>query len=418
MSKLELSIAWRYLRSRRGSKLLALTSMIAILGVTVAVSALIVIIGVMNGLQTDLREKILIGSPDIRVMTYGEDLVMTGWRDVEKKVARQKGVVAVAPFVHTQALIQSSRHKYREAALIEGILPEGPGVPDVTSIRKRATGGDFTFQTTDGKHRGAVLGSKLADRLNATPGIDSITIVTANPNKINPVTGYPTPITMVLEVTGVFETGMFEYDDKYVFVALDVAQEIAQLDTAVSGLEVKTPTRWDAPAIGLALADSLGMPFRIMDWQQQNNSLFNALKLEKLGMTVILMLIVLVAAFNIISTLVMVVTDKTREIGILRAMGMPAKSIRRVFFAQGLVIGLVGTLSGLIIGLIASYLIDEKKLIALNPSIYFIDHLPASTQLTDVVFIVLASLGVAALATIYPARQAAKLYPVEAIRHE
>lgn len=418
MTRLELGIAWRYLHSRRGSKLLSLISMIAILGVTVAVSALIVIIGVMNGLQNDLREKILIGSPDIRVLTYGEDMVMTEWPDVEKKVARQKGVVAVAPFVHTQALVQSSRHKYREAAFIEGLLPDGPNTPQVTSIRQRATAGDFKFETLDGRHRGAVIGAKLAERLNATPGIDSITVLTANPNKINAVTGMPTPVAETFEVTGIFETGMYEYDNSYVIVSLDVAQELAQLGNAVTGLEVKTPTRDDAPDIGLRLADSLGMPFRVMDWQQQNSTLFTALKLEKLGMALILMLIVLVAAFNIVSTLIMVVTDKTREIGILRAMGMPAKSIRRVFFAQGIVIGVVGTVAGLVIGLGASFVINQRRLIALDPSVYFIDHLPVSTQPVDVSLIVLASLAIAALATIYPSLQASRLYPVEAIRHE
>jgi lipoprotein-releasing system permease protein len=219
-------------------------------------------------------------------------------------------------------------------------------------------------------------------------------------------------------VTGVFETGMYEYDNNYVITSLEAAQELAQLGSAVTGLEVKTPSRELAPEIGLRLADSLGLPFRVQDWHQQNNQLFNALKLEKLGMTVILLLIVLVAAFNIISTLIMVVTDKTREIGILRAMGMPARSIRRVFFAQGLVIGIVGTGAGLLIGVPVSVLIGVKKLIPLDPSIYFIDHLPVSTDAGDVSFIVLASLAVAAVATIYPALQAAKLYPVEAIRHE
>jgi lipoprotein-releasing system permease protein len=418
MNRLELSIAWRYLRSRRGSKLLSLISMIAILGVTVAVSALIVIIGVMNGLQNDLREKILIGSPDIRVLTYGEDMVMNDWPTVLKKVLRQPGVVAAGPFVHTQALIQSKRHKYMEGVLIEGLPPDGPKTAQVTTIRQRAKAGDFSFGTLDGRHRGAVLGTKLAERLNATPGIDSITLMTINPNKIDPITGMPQPKTASFEVTGIFDTGMYEYDNQYVFISLEAAQDLAQLDQGVTGLEVKTPTRWVAPEIGQRLQDSLGMPYRIQDWHQQNSSLFNALQLEKIGMSVILLLIVLVAAFNIISTLIMVVTDKTKEIGILRAMGMPAKSIRRVFFAQGLVIGIVGTFSGLLIGLIAALLIGQKKLIPLDPAVYFIDHLPVSIQPGDVTLIVLASLAVAAVATIYPALQAARLYPVEAIRHE
>jgi lipoprotein-releasing system permease protein len=418
LTRLELSIAWRYLRSRRGSKLLSLISLIAIGGVTIAVSALIVIMGVMDGLQNDLRDKILIGSPDIRVLTYGEDMVMTDWNTVLDKVKRQQGVVSAGPFVHTQALIQAGRHKYMEGVFVEGLPPDGPSVAQVTTIRQRATAGDFTFLTADGQHHGAVLGSKLAEKLNVTPGIDSITLMTVDPSKINPVTGLPVPRTGRFEVTGIFDTGMYEYDNSYVIIALDQAQDLAQLGQAVTGLEVKTPTRFDAPDVSQRLQDSLGMPFRLQDWHQQNNSLFNALKLEKLGMAVILLLIALVAAFNIISTLVMVVTDKTKEIGILRAMGMPAKSIRRVFFVQGLAIGVVGTGAGLIIGIAASLLIGEKKLIPLNPEVYFIDHLPVSTQPVAVVWIVLASLGVAALATIYPSLQAARLYPVEAIRHE
>jgi lipoprotein-releasing system permease protein len=418
MSRLELSIAWRYLRSRRGSKFMSLISLIAILGVTVAVSALIVINGVMDGLQKDLREKILIGSPDIRVMMYGEDMVMDDWKPVLEKIVRQKDVVTAGPFVFTQGVIQSNKHKYMEATYVLGLPADGPNTPQVTTIRSRAIAGDFTFRSSNGAHDGAVLGRKLAERLNATPGIDSITLLTINPNVVDPITGYPQPTTRRFEVTGIFDTGMYEYDNSYVIIDIGQAQQLAHLGTSVTGIEVKTPTRWDAPTVAQRLLDSLGSPMRVVDWHQQNSSLFNALKLEKLGMTVILLLIVLVAAFNIISTLIMVVTDKTKEIGILRAMGMPAKSIRRVFFAQGLVIGTVGTGAGLVIGLIAAFLMDTEKLIKLDPVVYYIDHLPVSTQPGAVLLIVVASLAVAALATIYPSIQAARLFPVEAIRHE
>jgi lipoprotein-releasing system permease protein len=395
-----------------------LISVIAIGGVIVGVSALIVIIGVMNGLQDDLREKILIGSPDIRVLTYGEDMSMSGWPKARDRVRRMKpAVAAVSPFVHGQALIGAGHH-YSEAAFFMGIEPDEPGLNPVTKIRTTARAGNFTFASSDGKRRGVVLGSRLAERLNVTPGMDSVLMLTAGTGKLDPVTGVPIGHSEQFEVTGIFETGMYEYDDKYVFMSVSAAQDLAQLGNAVTGLEVRTKTRDMAPAVGRAIEDSLGFPYRTEDWQAQNSSLFHALKLEKFGMTFILLLIVLVAAFNIVSTLTMVVTDKTREIGILRAMGMPARSIRRIFFAQGVVIGLVGTLVGLLLGLFASVLIDRYKLIALDPSVYFIDHLPVATQSLDVLMIVVASLLIAALATLYPARQAARLFPVEAIRHE
>ena len=416
MTRLELHIAWRYLRSRRGSRLLSLISVIAIGGVIVGVSALILIIGVMNGLQKDLREKILIGSPDVRVLTYGEDLTMPGWKTASDVVSGVPGVQAAAPFVHTQAGI-FARSNYAEGVFVMGLVPSAANVKEVTSIRQTATGGDFSFKGSSGARNGAVLGARLATRLNVVVG-DSVTLMALGATKISPVTGTLTPNIRKYEVTGIFETGMYEYDNAYVIMSLEAAQDLAQLGDAVTGLEVKTADRWQAPAVARQIADTLGFPYRTEDWQQQNSSLFQALRLEKLGMTVILLLIVLVAAFNIVSTLTMVVTDKTREIGILKAMGMPARSIRRIFLAQGIVIGLFGTLVGLIVGLVAAVLVDKYRIIPLDPSVYFIDHLPVDTQLLDVLFIVGASLAIAALATLYPARQAARLYPVEAIRHE
>jgi lipoprotein-releasing system permease protein len=413
MSRLELGIAWRYLRSRRGSKLLSLISVIAIGGVVVGVSALIVIMGVMTGLQNDLREKILIGSPDVRVLTVGSDMVMKDWEPVLKKVKAEPDVVAAAPFVITKALVGAG-HKYIDVAQVIGIEPEGKAKP-VTTIRSFATAGDFRFTTPGGKRRGAVLGERLANRLGVYPGVDSITLTTLS-NDVSPVTGELTPREMQLEVTGVFNTGMYEYDNQYLAVSIEVAQELAGLHNDVTGLEVATDSREVAPDVAARLVKTLGYPYRTEDWQAQNNALFSALRLEKLGMTLILMLVILVAAFNIVGTLTMVVADKTKEIGILRAMGMSASSIRRIFFAQGIMIGVVGTVLGLALGLIAAVALDTFKLIPLNPEVYFIDHLPVARQPLDIAVTVVASLMIAAIATVYPALQASRLLPVEAMR--
>lgn len=416
MSRLELAIAWRYLRSRRGSRLLSFISIIAIAGVIVGVSALILIMGVMNGLQRDLRDKILVGSPDIRVLTFGEDLRLDDWERVLDTVRRRPGVVAASPVVITQSVIRGG-NTYVEAVQVVGIPPADEGYPDPTSIREHATEGDFRFRSSDGAYRGAVLGQHLATRLNKQVG-DTVVLIGAAGTQINPALGTVVPQFEVFEVTGVFATGMYEYDDRYVYVSLSEAQRLLGLSNAVTGIEVRTQDRWNAGKVAADIDSVLGFPYRTLDWQQQNRSLFQALKLEKLGMGVILLLIVVVAAFNIVSTLTMVVTDKTREIGILKAMGMTARSIRRIFLTQGLVIGIVGTGLGLVLGVGAAILLGEYHLIKLDPSVYFIDHLPVALEVPDVVMIVLASVAIATLATLYPARQAARLFPIEAIRHE
>jgi lipoprotein-releasing system permease protein len=211
---------------------------------------------------------------------------------------------------------------------------------------------------------------------------------------------------------------MFEYDNAYVFVDVAAAQEFAGLDGAVTGLEVATTDRWSAPAVAERTMIALGFPYHTVDWQEQNSSLFKALKLEKLGMGVILLLIIVVAAFNIVSTLTMVVRDKTREIGILKAMGATEASIRRIFLIQGTVIGCAGTLAGTVLGGVLGVVVDRYRLITLDPTVYFIDHLPVRLEAGDTALMALLGFAVAALATLYPARQASRLYPIEAIRDE
>jgi lipoprotein-releasing system permease protein len=417
LNRLELEIAWRYLRSRGGTRWLSFISVIAIGGIVVGVSALILIIGVMNGLQTDLREKILVGSPDFRVLRYGDDLTMPNWKGVDAKVRKVPGVVSTGPFVLTQALANGG-HQYNEGVSVAGIEAAGVVKRPVTSIRDHATMGDFTFATKDGTRRGAVVGKLLAARLNAWPGA-TLTLIGAPNLSPSAVTGMPVPRIATFEVTGVFETGMYEYDNAYVYVDIAAAQEFAGLDSAVTGLEVSTVDRWSAPDVAARVQDALDdFQYHTVDWQEQNSSLFRALKLEKMGMAVILLLIILVAAFNIVSTLTMVVRDKTREIGILKAMGLGEGSIRRVFLIQGAVIGLVGTLVGTTLGSVLGWAIDRFHLISLDPSVYFIDHLPVKLEVGDTVLMTLLGFGVAAIATLYPARQASRLYPIEAIRGE
>ncbi len=416
MTRLDLRIAGRYLRSRRSSRLVSLITLIATGGVTVGVMALIVVMGVMNGLQNDLRDKILIASPHLRLLTFGEGLRLDDWAAVREKVLAQPGVVAAAPFVLTQGLV-STNHDYAEGVQVLGIESD-TGSAAVTTLAQHFIRGDLRFATTrTDVEGGVVLGRRVAERLAAYPG-DRVTVVSPAGSKFSASLGSFTPKWWTFEVTGEFETGMYEYDNSYIVLPRELAQRFAGLGTAVTGLEVRLSDPWKATQIGAELETTLRYPYRALDWQSQNASLFSALKLEKLAMGVVLLLIVVVAAFNIVSTLTMVVTDKTREIGILRAMGLPADAIRRVFVVQGGVIGVVGTATGTVLGLVLAHLVDSRRLISLDPSVYFIDHLPVRVEPLDLVIIVLASVVVAVLATVYPARQAAGLTPVDAIRHE
>ncbi|MDP3910153.1 MAG: ABC transporter permease [Gemmatimonadales bacterium] len=415
-SRLDLRIAMRYLKSRRSSRLLSLIAVIAVGGVALGVTALVLVLGVMNGLQNDLREKILVVNPHLRILTYGEGLRLDDWDSLLTKVRRTPGVEAAAPFVLSQGLI-SAGHDYTEGVAIVGVESD-TGTRAVTSLPRHFTKGDLAFRTTQpGVDGGIAIGNRLASKLGAYPG-DVVTLVAPAGSQFNRALGAFVPKYRRYEVTGLFETGMYDYDNSYVVMSREAAQVFAGLGSAVTGLELRLSRPEHANAFGAHLEAELGYPYRALDWQMQNRSLFSALKLEKLAMGFVVFLICVVAAFNVVGTLTMVVRHKTREIGILLAMGMPRGAIRRVFLAQGLFIGLVGTALGAVIGLVVGAAVNRGHLIPIDPSVYFIDHLPVLAEPVDAVLVILASLVSASLAPLYPSVQAARLDPVTAIRSE
>src|SRR5438093_1404492 len=267
---------------RRSSRLLSLITVIAVGGVTVGVMALVVVLGVMNGLQADLRDKILVANPHLRVLTYGEGLRLDDWRRVLERVRRTPGVEAAAPFVLTQAGI-SAGHDYAEGVVVLGVEVD-TGRRAVTSFAQHFTKGDLRFRTTRPDVEGGIaLGARLASKLSAYSG-DVVNLVAFSGTKFNPSLGAYVPQFHRYEVTGLFDTGMYEYDNSYVALDRRVAQRFAGLDTAVTGIEVRLADPWQARAFALQLESQLVYPYRALDWQTQNQSLFSALKLEKLAM--------------------------------------------------------------------------------------------------------------------------------------
>lgn len=408
-------IAGRYLSRGRGRGLLSLISLIAIAGVTVGVMALIVVIGVMTGLQNDLRQKILGASPHGMVLQIGNAFAMDAWRAVLPEVRATPGVTAATPFIYTEVLLNAGEN-YSEVAVLRG-LPRDTVAATVTEVRDHLVSGTMPFDATESGRPGLVVGRGLARRLGLYEG-KLVTAISASGEslEITP-TGFQ-PQMRRFEVTGVFETGLFQFDSKFTYAPLEEVQELLRLGDRVTGVEFDVEDPWGVDAVAARVEERLGWPYRVDTWQEQNASLFSALKLEKIAMAIILLLIVLVASFNIVSTLVMVVADKTREIGILRSMGVTAAGIRRIFLLMGTVIGAVGTSFGLLLGAGLAWLLDRYEFIQLPADVYFVESLPVQLDPLDILLIAGASLLISFLATIYPARKAAELTPVEAIRHE
>jgi len=410
---LEWYIARRYLASRRKGRFVSLITLIAVGGVALGVMALICVIAVMTGLQQDLQEKILGSNPHVYVFEQGQGFRLSGWQEVLQEVQATPGVVSAEPFVLAQVGVLGQT---ATPGSLYGIQPGVAPVP-LTDIERGLRDGTYALGPTQSGYPGMLVGSRLAQRLGVLPG-DTVTVGSFENIKTGPL-GELMPELANFEVTGVFQTGMYEYDLNFMYAEMAPVQELLDFDSStVSGIAVNITDPWQAEAVAGALFTKLGFPYYTDNWMTLNSALFSALKLEKLAMGVILFLIVVVAAFNIVSTLIMVVTDKTREIGILKSMGLTDGAVLRIFLLQGLAIGLVGTLIGTIGGYLLVWLLDRYQFIEIPGDVYFIDRLPVALEPLDVVLILVASIAVALIATIYPARTASRLQPVEAIRHD
>lgn len=411
---LQWRIARRYLSSRRGRGFLSLITLIAIGGVAVGVMALIVVIGVMSGLQVDLREKILGANAHGIVLERSAVGRMESWRSVLNAVGEDPDVVAAAPFIYTEVGLNPPGGSYGEGAVLRGLSSDEASLA-VTEIDEHLISGRMPFGKAESGRPGIILGVSLADRLGLFVG-EPVTVVAFQGAELTP-TGIQ-PQMRLFEVTGIFKTGLYQYDTKFSYIDLAEAQSLLRMEGTVTGIEFNVQDPWRSGEIAERISRELGFGYRVEDWQRQNSSLFSALKLEKFAMGIILLLIVLVASFNIVSTLIMVVRDKVREIGILRTMGLRGKDITRIFVLQGVVIGLVGTSLGMAGGLAVAWALDTYEFITLPGDVYFIDRLPVSINPRDISIIIIASMLISFLATLYPARQAAAYSPVEAIRHD
>jgi len=411
----ELFIGLRYLKAKRKQTFISLITFISIGGVMVGVTALIVVLAVMNGFKEDLRDKILGVTAHVVISRF--DGPMAEYQGVMAQVEKIPGVTAATPFTYGEVLISSGQAV--SGAVLRGFDPETAG--KVISLARNLRGADLeelSRREEQPDQQGLppiILGSELAKNLGVARG-DALTVVSPL-GRLTPLGQVPR--SQVFRVAGIFESGMYEYDSKLAYVPLATAQSFFGLGDKVTGIELRVDDIYQADRVAWNAGKLLGgFPFWSRDWMSMNRNLFSALKLEKIVMFIILTLIILVAAFNIISTLIMVVMEKTRDIAILKSMGATNRSIMAIFMIEGLIIGLVGTVLGLVGGFGLCKLLATYQFVQLPRDVYYISTLPVKIDALDVTLTALAAIVISLVATLYPAWQASRLEPAEAIRYE
>ncbi|MCJ7507847.1 MAG: lipoprotein-releasing ABC transporter permease subunit [candidate division Zixibacteria bacterium] len=405
----ELFIAKRYLKSKKRSGFLSVFTLISILGVLIGVAALIFVLSMMNGFEKEVRSRIIGNTAHINVYPIEREGI-EDYSDLISKIEKVKHVVAATPVITYKAAIASKSSG--DGIVVRGI--DAARETTVTTIGQNMLDGNLNFQTqTD--YPGIVLGAGLAGRLGVGIG-DHVILFSLKEKSIS--SGWVVPKASKFIVTGIFETGLYEYDISLAYVSLESAQRLFNLENRVTNIQVKVDNLYKAGKTAREVENAVGYRFYAQDWMNMNKSLFSWMALEKYAMFIVLSLIVAVAAFNIVSTLIMTVLDKKKDIGVLKSMGATQNSIMKIFMFKGLIVGIIGTVLGSALGYLLCWVQKTFKVVSLPAEIYFINSLPIDMRVSDFTLVVVAALGITFLATIYPARQAAGLDPVEAIRYE
>jgi lipoprotein-releasing system permease protein len=404
----ELHVALRYLLAKRKQAFISIISLISTLGVTVGVMATIIALALMTGLQQELRDRILGSNAHVYVFKQ------TGYTDERAEVAkmmRLPHVLGAAPAMHGMGLASAAMRS--SAIQIKGIDPALE--PTVTDIAKGLKSGSIAGLSASGPEQrdGILLGKDLARELGVGVG-DSISILTPE-GTLSPMGMMPVP--RRLRVAGTFSLGLYEFDSTYGFVSLDTARRLLGRDTQ-EYIQLRLDDIFRAPEIARGIPDALGPDYVANDWSDQNKPLFSALALEKIAVSLAIGLIVMVAALNIVASLILLVMEKNRDIAILKTMGAASRSVTTIFMLQGLIIGIIGTLAGAIGGVGISKVLDRYQLIRVPVDVYQVTHLPFTVLARDFAFVVAAAVFICFVATIYPSRQAAKLDPAQALRYE
>lgn len=401
-------IALRYLKSKKRHKGISLNTAISVGGVAVGVMALLVVLSVMSGFHEDLQRKILGVNAHVVVLNYRGNI--TDYREISEKVREEKDVVSASPFILGQAMASSGKRAH--GVFLRGIDPSLE--VKTTEISRYIKDGKIDDLKPKNGVPGIIIGKELANNLGVFR--DDLINVISPVGEIGPLGMLPK--VKQFRVAAIFEVGMFEYDSNLVMTDLVPAQEFFGISDAVTGIELKIKDIYKAKDVREHVQKTLGFPYYGRDWMQMNKNLFSALKLEKFAMFIILVLIILVASFNIVGTLIMNVIEKSREIAILKAMGATNRGIMIIFMLQGLFIGLAGTFIGITGGYLLGYILNNYQIIKLPADVYYLSHLPVKMKFIDFISVSFSAIMISFLATIYPAWQAAKLNPVEPLRYE